>query len=606
MSDPNRQTSESFEAEPRQISIATLAPLLLAALVVLAVLPVLVTGYLISTATAGRLLGERAELIVDGLENQIRSELDPVASQLDYAQQMFLIGQVDPTDPRSMKIFVSGLLAGTPQVAGIALVDKNRTIEAWQRSTFADRIEPVEDKSVMEQALAAARSDKAAHWSTPFVNPTLNDTIMNYRAPIEYDGAFVGILAAAVTGEALASYVAGVSRQADATAFILLGRDRIIATPDYRSQVADATTTDLPRVTDAADPVIAGIWTEQPQRQISDLTRTQGHRATIGGTRYTYFYRNLAGYSPESLTIGVVMPSADTARDRWASTVAAGLGIILMIIAAAVAWYLGRRMARPAGEFNTALNAIGRLEFDAVSLPVLQNSRVTEWRRMARSLINTAAALSAFQTYLPRSLVRRIFNVSRGSVQSRERVLTVMFADLEGFTAFSKGRDATEVAAYLNDLFGLIGPILEASGGVIDKYTGDGLLAFWGAPDPQPDHAARACRAAAEIARAVSQRAEEKSRTIPRLRLGLHTGPVVVGNIGFPGRIDYTLVGDTVNTAERTEAALRGVEPERDIVIAVSEAVLRAGGNADGVLVEGRPLEGAPHPAVLCTPAGAG
>lgn len=604
MSDPSRTEDEPSEPETRQISIATLAPMVMAALVVLAVLPVIVTGYIISTDTADRLLGERAELIVDGLENQIRSELDPVASQLNYAKEMFEIGQVDPDDPKDMKTFVSGMLAGTPQVAGIALVGNDGAIQAWQRSTFANRIEPVESPAILSEALAAARRNPSAHWSSPFVNPTLNDTIMNYRAPIEYEGAFIGILAAAVTGEALSKYVASVSRQSDATAFILLGRDRVIAAPEHIARVDGNTSTDLPLLTQASDPVIAGMWADQPLRTISDLTRTMGHRATIAGTRYTYFYRELTGYSPEPLTIGVVVPSADTARDRWASTIAAGLGIFLMIIAASAAWYLGRRMARPAAEFNRAFNAIASLDFDAVSLPMLQNSRVREWRKMAHSLMNTAGALSAFQTYLPRSLVRRIFNVSRGSVQSRERILTVMFADLEGFTVFSKGRDAGEVAAHLNDLFGLIGPILEDSGGVIDKYTGDGLLAFWGAPDPQPDHAARACRAAAEIAIAIGGRAESKDGAFPRLRLGLHTGPVVVGNIGFPGRIDYTLVGETVNAAERTEAALRGIEPDRAIVIAVTHAVLKAGGNAEGVLTEGQSLDAAPLPTVLCAPAG--
>lgn len=601
----NGPSHPSPEPEKRQISIAMLAPLFMAALVVLAVLPVVVTGYVISTETASRLLGERAELMVDGLENQIRSELDPVASQLGYAQEVFLKGVVNPGNPAELKIFISGLLAGTPQVEGIALVGKDRSIQAWQRSTYADRIEPVENLPLLDEALKVARSGKPAHWSTPFVNPTLNDAIMNYRAGIQYDGAFIGILAAAVTGEALSNYVANVSRQSDATAFIVLGRDRIIAYPDHRTRPAEDNSTDLPLLTQASDPVIAGMWSEpQPVRQISKLKNTQGHRTKIDGTAFTYFYRELTGYGPDPLTIGVAVPSADTARDRWASTVAAGLGILLMFISATTAWYLGRRLARPASEFNTALNAIGRLDFDAVSLPVLQDSRVKEWRKMARSLTSTAAALSAFQTYLPRSLVRRIFNVSRGSVRSRERTLTVMFADLEGFTAFSKGRDAGEVAAHLNDLFGLIGPILEASGGVIDKYTGDGLLAFWGAPDPQPDHAARACHAAAEIARAMDQRAATGAEAFPRLRLGLHTGPVVVGNIGFPGRIDYTLVGETVNAAERTEAALRGIEPDRPIVIAVTEAVLKAGGNADAVLVEGQHLDAAPLPTILCTPAG--
>ena len=157
---------------------------------------------------------------------------------------------------------------------------------------------------------------------------------------------------------------------------------------------------------------------------------------------------------------------------------------MLMLIAATAAWYLGRRMTRPTVEFNQALNALAELEFDAVSLPRLQQSRILEWRGMATGLVNSANALSAFQTYLPRSLVRRLFSASRDSVESQERELTVMFADLEGFTALSKGRAAASVAAHLNDLFGLIGPILEETGGFIDKYTGDGLLCFWGAPDP--------------------------------------------------------------------------------------------------------------------------
>ena len=89
----------------------------------------------------------------------------------------------------------------------------------------------------------------------------------------------------------------------------------------------------------------------------------------------------------------------------------------------------------------------------------------------------------------------------------------------------------------------------------------------------------------------------------PRLRIGLHSGPVVVSNIGFPGRINYTLVSDTVNVAERTEAALRSVEPEQTCVIAVTDVVLEAGGNADGALVTYGRLRQAPLPAQLCRPA---
>ena len=344
------------------------------------------------------------------------------------------------------------------------------------------------------------------------------------------------------------------------------------------------------------------MWQDRrPLNRAGDLSRIQGHWSPVDGVNYTYFYRELAGYGPEPLIIGVAIPSADTRRERWASTIATGVGLALILIAAAAAWFLGRRMTRPTAEFNTALNALAALDFDAVSLPRLQRSRILEWSRMATGLVNSANALSAFQTYLPRSLVRRLFSTSHAAVQSQERELTVMFADLEGFTAYSQGHEATEVAAHLNDLFGLIGPILEESGGVIDKYTGDCLLCFWGAPDPQPDHAARACRAAADITRAMQRRAHGEDS--PRLRIGLHSGPVVVGNIGFPGRINYTLVGDTVNVAERTEASLRSVEPGQICVIAVTDAVLQAGGNADEALQTCGDLTQAPVSAKLCRPA---
>jgi class 3 adenylate cyclase len=135
---------------------------------------------------------------------------------------------------------------------------------------------------------------------------------------------------------------------------------------------------------------------------------------------------------------------------------------------------------------------------------------------------------------------------------------------------------AAEVARFLNEHFSLLAGCVEAEEGTIDKYIGDALMVFWGAPDIQEDHALRACRAGLAIAEAMAADNAERQadgRPAARIRIGIHSGPVVVGNIGAPGRINYTIVGDTVNTCQRLEALGRDFDRGEAATVLVSEAV---------------------------------
>lgn len=589
-------------SSPRQISLRTLLSVSLAVLVVMAVAPVIAVSYFSASDTAGRLITERAELIVDGLETEIRGLLDPIVSQLGYARQAVMQGRVDPNDPEDLRKFVRGLLGGTPQVTGIGHLRPDRSMRRWERDGFVESIEPPERLPLAGEAIEAARKGRIAYWSAPFYSVVMGDAILSYRVALEQESAFRGVLVAGVASEGLSRYVADVSRSFGVTAFVLVGRDRILTYPAHRASEEESASTALPLLSTARDPVVAGIWHDpQTLTQTAEPTRSRGHWNWVGDVSYGFFYRELTDYGPEPLIVAVAIPAVDSRWDRWAATIAAGVGLVLMLIAAAVAWRLGRMLSRPAGDFDRALGSIAALEFDEVALPVLARSRVREWRTVARRLESTARALAAFQTYLPRALVRRLFDRAKEGVESRELEITVMFIDLEGFTAFSRGRSAGDLAAYLNGIFERVGPIIEASGGVIDKYTGDGLLAFWGAPDLQPDHARRACRAAAEIARAFEEREDIAAEGEPRMRIGLHCGAAVVGNIGFAGRINYTLVGDTVNVAQRTESALRGLQPERAVVIGATQEVLNALGDDDLPLVKADELENSPRTAYLCS-----
>ena len=128
---------------------------------------------------------------------------------------------------------------------------------------------------------------------------------------------------------------------------------------------------------------------------------------------------------------------------------------------------------------------------------------------------------------------------------------------------------------------GLIGKEVDAAGGTIDKYIGDSVMAFWGAPADDPEHAVHACRAALAIAatfEADNRRRAKKGYRPVRLRIGIHTGPVVVGNVGAPGRINYTLIGDTVNAAQRLEQLGKEVVNEApnepDVIVLASAATV--------------------------------
>jgi len=130
---------------------------------------------------------------------------------------------------------------------------------------------------------------------------------------------------------------------------------------------------------------------------------------------------------------------------------------------------------------------------------------------------------------------------------------TVLFADLRGFTSFSERTAPADVVALLNRYYAVAVPALLAQGGTLLKFVGDALMAVFNVPVRQADHALRGARAALDMQAAVAEVAAS-GPDLPVFRVGLHTGPVLVGNIGSAEIRDYTVIGDTVNLAARLEA----------------------------------------------------
>jgi len=131
------------------------------------------------------------------------------------------------------------------------------------------------------------------------------------------------------------------------------------------------------------------------------------------------------------------------------------------------------------------------------------------------------------------------------------REVTVMFADMRGFTAMSERLSPEEIVATLNKYLSVLIERVLANEGMINKFAGDNIMAVWNAPQEQPDHALLAVKAAIEGQQAMENLPQDESQPKVQFGIGINTGPAVAGNVGSEGRTEYTIIGDAVNLASR-------------------------------------------------------
>jgi adenylate cyclase len=248
-----------------------------------------------------------------------------------------------------------------------------------------------------------------------------------------------------------------------------------------------------------------------------------------------------------------------------------------------------RAVADPLAGVERALERVERGDFEARS-PVDDGSEVgmlqAGFNRMATGLAERERLREAFGTFVDPSLAERI--LEQGIDLAGEEVeVSVVFVDVRGYTALSERAGPREVVAQLNELYELIVPVIARHGGHANKFIGDGMLALFGAPERLPDHADRAVTAGLEIVRCVDERFGDDLR----VGVGVNSGRVLVGTIGGGGRLDFTAIGDPVNTAARVEAATRQTGDDLLITEATRDLLRESGSGwreRPGVALKGK------------------
>lgn len=587
-------------------------------LMLLAVASVLILGLNTSGRNTFQLLSDKAELIVGGLEARVRAQLEPARAQAEFLARQIEQGEVDPGDRVRMSDLLRGSLAPVPQITGVAFLD---TRGVWFTATrkapgrldigaFPDPVGAADD-------LQAARETGAAVWVDPEWVEDFKTSVLSVRAPVRRDGRFLGAVVTGVSFQDLSRFLADIASGQDGTAFILYDERYVIAHPamtELKASFADAAAKGLPplpTLADLGDPVAAAIWQEvdaagvatgegdvargtRVETRINPRMRSidiEFREAEVGGVDYVYLLRRVTDYGARPWTLVVAFPEENVVQEIERLVRTAGLGFIILVISVVLSLLLGRAIARQIARLARAAAALRELDFRSV--PELPDSRFREISNAAQAFNTMVAGLRWFETYVPKALVLRLIRrdgqAAVDGVISEEREVTVMFTDIKGFSTIAETMSPAQTAAMLNAHFSRLAACIEAEGGTVDKYIGDAIMAFWGAPDAQPDHAARALRAARAIVETVQEEARELAAAgLPPvcLRIGVHSGPVVVGNIGAASRINYTIVGDTVNTAARLEALGNELMGDSCAVVLASDDTVRAACAVDVPMAE--------------------
>ncbi|MEJ8473991.1 adenylate/guanylate cyclase domain-containing protein [Roseibium algae] len=398
----------------------------------------------------------------------------------------------------------------------------------------------------------------------------------NVSVPLVRDGKMFGSLTAASSIKGLGEVIRSLDEGEDTTTFIIASGDQVIVHSDMDVfQTGNVAEKKLPvAISELGDPVLAGLGSGVRLETFQKAAKLGIEVSDVNTPRDNFIVMRsvIPGYSDKPWVIGQYFRGVTISREVHRLRGSAVVGLGALIVAVLIAIWIGRRVASPLKKLAIQSEHVGKLSLDEV-VP-LPRSRVQELDQVALAFNSMVEGLKAMNIYVPRSLFSKLMRLGgQEAAGAREAELTILFTDIVGFTALSEHMSATETASYLNEHFSILVEAVENEGGTVDKFIGDGMLAFWGAPDARADHAAAAVRTARSIASALvlcNDKAEAQGHSRVRLRMGIHTGTAVVGNVGALDRWNYTVVGDTVNVTDRLQALGREVGANDEVVILAS------------------------------------
>jgi class 3 adenylate cyclase/ABC-type nitrate/sulfonate/bicarbonate transport system substrate-binding protein len=415
----------------------------------------------------------------------------------------------------------------------------------------------------------AAKITKTLAVTAPSINPDTGYPILFVRVPIYRGVDFLGCATANITMNVLSNFLDKHRASARSTTLIAdRSNGKIVAFPSMLKGVS----------------IENGVIRVATLADIDDRDVREAHQQHAGAGTDSFVFRSPA--SGED----VVAAFADfpdgfgqpwqvitlTPVDDFVGTLKATnrlmmiVIIILTMIELFFIYFAASRLSRPVENVSRQLQAIESLDFDTPARPPSNIQEIAKLESAA-SLLRTS--LKSFSSFVPLDVVRQL--VKSGiplALGVEPRFLTVFFSDLENFSSYSETLAPDDLLLQISTYLEQVSGAISEEGGTVDKFIGDGVMAFWNAPVQRSDHVLRACAGALRAARRmerVNDAWEAEGRPRIRIRIGLNCATVLIGNVGSSARLSYTALGDGVNVAARLE----GINKLFGTTICISDSI---------------------------------
>jgi len=569
-------------------------------LLLLTVLPIVSYNFLQNRFMALESSDDLMEQITKTVMETTENYFVPAAVLVEISARLAELGAVCCGDNEQLERFTLGALKSFPMISMFFIGDEQGNyIRAWQlpdgnlevriinrqgvppTNTFK-KLNPqfqVFKTEISEKIdydprgrpwYIGAKNAKGHFWTDVYVLFRNKKPAVTAAYPvIDQQGRVVGVWGVDIELQEISTFLKNLKIGKNGLAFIINAKNEVMAFPELSRLIKEEKGELRPvRVEELGIAYISAAFQEYLK------TGRQKSVVVSEGKRYLYSFVEFPPDFPARWKVGILAPEDDFVSGAK-QLIRESLFICLVILALAIlfAIFIARSISKPIKLLAAETQEIkdfrleGRMEI---------SSRIKEIQLMGQAIAAMKSGLQAFRRYVPAELVRQLIHTGEEArLGGQKRDLTVFFSDISGFTSIAEGLDPEELMLHLSEYFDDLTQILTREKGTVDKYIGDGIMAFWGAPVPDEEHAVHACRAALlcqERLLELNRKWAAQGKTAFVTRIGISTGETVVGNVGSSERINYTVMGDNVNLASRLE----GVNKRFGTRIIVSRATYEA------------------------------